>query len=187
MTMPISLLANFWANGKTFSDTEEHQHRQFMRAAVRRAKISKNKRDLVLALLNIWFKRKAEGLMYPGRKKLAKMAGISIRTAATILAEMREAGALEVICYGKGGRGKATRYRMNLTKLIVYLGFKLPKEVKGALGRVFVSDSQFRPWAVFKNRAKLAHGIVNNCAQDAWTGPEVPVPRIERSDLGWSA
>ena len=145
---------------KSFSNTSEHEHRQFMRRAVRKAKISKNERDVVLALMNIWFVRKSDGEMHPGRKKIAKMAGVSVRTVAAIMARMREADALLVVSHGKGGRA-STRYQMNLENLIVFLGYELPRVIEGELRKIVVAVGNFIPFSLWKKRATAAHGIRN--------------------------
>ncbi len=141
-----------------FKDTDEQSHRQFMRRQVRNAKISKYDRDVVLAVLNHWFAHKQKGVMHPGRDKIAKVARVSVRTVATMFGRMREAGVLEVVSHGKGGR-HATRYKMNLTALIKFLGYELPKEVAGTLRKIPAMVGRFTPWAVFKKRANGAHGI----------------------------
>lgn len=147
---------------KTFADSDEHSHRQFMRRQVRKAKVGKNERDVVLALMNIWFvRKKTDGVMHPGRKKIAKMANCSIRTVASIMARMREAGALIVVSHGKGGRA-STRYKMDFIKLILFLGYKLPIEVAGELKKIVVAVGNFTPFHLWKKRAKLAHGNNKN-------------------------
>jgi hypothetical protein len=174
-------IINFIRNGKTFTDTNEHAHRQFMRGAVRRARISKNTRDVVLAILNIWFQKKAQGVMYPGRKKLARMGGVSVRTVATILAEMRAAGALKVISHGKGGRA-STRYSLDMKGLILFLGYKLPEVVQGTLGKVTKFHAGFRPFALWQKRANFAHGLNNNTIQTVLRAPEEPKPAEWKAD-----
>jgi hypothetical protein len=159
---------------KSFSSTSEHEHRQFMRRAVRKAKISKNERDVVLALMNIWFVRKSDGEMHPGRKKIAKMAGVSIRTVASIMARMRETEALLVVSHGKGGRA-STRYRMNLENLILFLGYEMPRVIEGELRKIVVAVGNFVPFSLWKKRATAAHGIRNyriGCSSQTPTRPD---------------
>lgn len=147
---------------KTFADSDEHAHRQFMRRQVKKARINKNERDVVLALMNIWFvRKKMSGVMHPGRKRIASMANCSIRTVASIMARMREAGALVVVSHGKGGRA-STRYTMDFEKLILFLGYELPKEAAGKLVEIVTRAGVFTPFRLWKKRAKLAHGINKN-------------------------
>jgi len=174
-------IINFIRNGNTFQDTSEHAHRQFMRGAVRRAKVSKNVRDVTLSILNIWFSKKSQGVMYPGRKKLARMSGVSIRTVATILADMRAAGALEVISHGKGGRA-STRYKMNVKGLVLFLGYKLPEVVQGTLSKITKYYSGFKPFSLWQKRANFAHGLDNNSTQSVLRAQEEPKPDDWRAE-----
>lgn len=161
---------------KAFSDTHEHSHRQFMRRAVKKAKVSNNEKAVVSALMNIWFVRKGDGEMHPGRKKIAKMAGVSVRTVAAIMARMREVGALVVVSHAKGGRA-STRYRMDLEKLILFLGYTLPRVIEGELRKIAVVVGNFTPWALWKKRANFAHGKEKKRIHSSWQVSDRPCPR----------
>jgi hypothetical protein len=118
-------------------------------------------RDLITMLANLWFHHRGEngeGVIRPGREYLAKRAKCSIRSVASLLKRLREAGILIPIEYLKGGR-KATRYKLDMHRLLVWCGVQFPEVVQGALKllkrplqllRVFLQPG--------KNRAIRAYG-----------------------------
>lgn len=199
MAASQDLIANYLASGNSFTDTTEHAHRQFMRNAVKRAKISNNRRAVAEALLNLWFRHRQSNCINPSRRKVAKLAHVSEPTVARFLKEMREAGALIVVAYGKGGKrsdgsGIATQYRLDLKGLIQWMGYKLPEERPGQLVEV---PSNVVPFETFREvrerqnrrrndrsneenvrrgdqsyRIKMIHNISNNCNQSKpWDFP----------------
>lgn len=92
-------------------------------------------RELITLLANLWFHHRGEngeGVIRPGRKYLAKRARCSERTVTSLLKRLRDAGVLITVAYGKGGR-KATRYKLDMHKLMVWCGVRFPEEVQGAL------------------------------------------------------
>lgn len=199
MTTSTGLIANYLASGNTFSDSTEQAHRQFMRSAVRRAKISNNKKAVAEALLNLWFRHRHSNCINPSRRKVAKMAHVSEPTVARFLKEMREAGALIVVGYGKGGKkrdgsGIATHYQLDLKGLIQWMGYKLPEERPGQLVEVAQNVVPFETFREVQERRdrrrndrggeenvrrrghsyriKMIHNISNNCNQSkSWDFP----------------
>jgi hypothetical protein len=169
-----------------FKSSDEQKHRQFMRLQVRKAKISNNERAIITALMNVWFANKCKGHMHPGRKKIAKMAHVSIRTVASMMARMREAGALVVVSHANGGRA-STRYRMDLEKLILFMGYKLPKVIRGALTEIVRVVGGFVPFELWKKRANIAHGKENKRKVIAPCGYPEPLPDKNDYDFGGQA
>ena len=186
MAASQDLIANYLASGKSFTDTTEQAHRQFMRNAVKRARISKNKRDVALVLLNIWFNKSDKGGMHPGRKKVAKAAGVSVRTVATIFGELRGAKVLNVVSHAKGGRGYATVYTINMRNMLIWMGYKLPDTQPGDLVEVpqnvtsirTFEETQKRAKLHTKKRARIAHRLKGKCTHLSGIGFEDPSQEI---------
>ena len=199
MAASQDLIANYLASGNSFTDTTEQAHRQFMRNAVKRARISNNRRSVAETLLNLWFRHRQNNCINPSRRKVAKMAHVSEPTVARFLKEMREAGALIVVAYGKGGKksdgsGIATHYRLDLKGLIQWMGYKLPEEKPGQLVEVAPNVVPFETFREIQERRKrrqddrkaeenvrsggqsyrikMIHNISNNCNQSKpWDFP----------------
>jgi len=120
-------------------------------------KLNRLERDLVTKLTNLWFHHRghnAEGVIRPGREYLAKRAKCSVRSVASLLKRLREAGVLIAVSYAKGGR-RATRYKLDVHKLMVWCGVKFPEVAQGAL-KLLSRSLQFFGDAT--NRAIDAHG-----------------------------
>ena len=95
-----------------------------VRDAIRKGDFTKGQRDVTLALVNTWFHHRGgpKGYIHPGRKALAKKAGVCVRTAASTLAMLRASGVCLPIANLKGGQGAATRYKLNLHALLTLCG-----------------------------------------------------------------
>lgn len=107
----------------SFKDSQEAAFRRLVRDAIRKGDFTKGERDVIIALVNHWFhhKGKNKGIVHPGRAKLAKKAGVSVRTVASTLAMLRAAGAISVVEYPNGGRN-ASRYSINIRPLMTLCG-----------------------------------------------------------------
>jgi len=124
-------------------------------------------RDLITNLTNLWFHHRepnGEGVIRPGKKLLANRAKCSERSVASLLKRLRDAEILIPIAYLKGGR-RATRYKLDLHKLMVWCGVRFPKECEGAL-RLLKRSLQFlgesiQPRVAFQNRAIASYGYSN--------------------------
>lgn len=140
-----------------FRDSQEAAFRRFVRGAVRRADLTKGERDVTLALLNFWLHHKGTGKpIHPGREKLAKRAGVSVRTVASSLAMLRAAGVLEVVSNLKGGFKTATKYSVNLRSLMHLCGCDWADEfTRHAPTNCTVDKSGIARLS----SAKIAHGI----------------------------
>lgn len=144
-----------------FSDSQEAVFRRHCRDAAKRGPFSKGERDVVLAVLNLWFvhRKKDGGVFHPGRTKLARRAGVSVRTVASTLAMLRDAGVMQTVSHAKGGWGKATRYTFDVIAYFPACGFDYPAFIPGDL--VVQNCTHSRPPIAHNMRAKIAHGISN--------------------------
>lgn len=142
---------------KSFKDSQEAAFRRMVRDAVRKAAMTKGERDVTLAIVNYWFHHKGTGKpIHPGREKLAKRAGVSLRTVASTLAMLRAAGVLNPVSNLKGGFKTATRYQVNVSALLSLCGCDwLDDFLRGARSDCTVVNREFARLS----HAKIAHGI----------------------------
>jgi len=153
---------------KKFTQTDHHIERKLAREGIAKGfktgKFNRLERDLITMLANLWFHHRGEngeGVIRPGREYLAKRAKCSIRTVASLLKRLREQGILITVAYAKGGR-KATRYKLEMHKLMVWCGVYFPEVVQGAL-KLLKRPLQLLRAAMQpgQNRANGAHGYNN--------------------------
>lgn len=118
--MSVAYLRDFSAPGNSSEIMSSQQMR--MRADVRRkirraastqrktgALLTRSQADILIALLNKWWCRKAEYEFAPGRKSIANSAGVSTDTARVALAIFRENGWITATKFLAGG-SRRTRY-----------------------------------------------------------------------------
>jgi Helix-turn-helix domain len=71
-----------------------------------------------LALVAIAYAADSDGgSAFPGLAKIAKRAGCSERQAKRLVVQLEEDGWVEVVAYRKGGRGKATEFRVLMERV----------------------------------------------------------------------
>lgn len=118
-------------SNKAFRDSHEAAYRRLMRWWVRKAPFTKAERDVTLALLNVWFHHRngPKKYIHPSRRKIAKTAGVSVKTVSRALDTLRMGGALVVMSDTKGGRNTATRYRFDDLSLLAMCGVDIPEIV----------------------------------------------------------
>lgn len=111
---------------KQFKDSQEAAFRRLMRQSIRRGPFTKSEREVVLAFINHWFhhRNSTKGVVHPGRKQLARKAGVSIRTVSTVLDILRQEGALVATAHLNGLHGNATEYVVNTVALTELCGKK---------------------------------------------------------------
>jgi len=153
---------------KSFKDSQEAGFRRMVRDAIRRGPFTKSERDVTLAVVNHWFHHKGgpQSSIRPGRDALAKKAGVSVRTVASVLSMLRTIEAIEPVTglnggYLHGGRGMTTHYTVNPWPLMVFCGCDWVDDfMRGSSQNCTVSGGVFaRFW-----RAKIAH-----CSYDVGT------------------
>lgn len=122
-----------------FSDSQEATFRRFVRGSVRNAPLSRAERDIVMALVNLWLehRKKADGVIHPGRKRIARKAKVSIITVARCFAKLREKGALAVVSHGRGEGQKPTHYRVDYDNLMKVCGHKYLPIRAGQLAQIY--------------------------------------------------
>lgn len=139
---------------KAFKDSQEAVFRKLVRDAIRKAPFTKGERDVTMALFNHWLHHKGgpKPVIHPGRRKLARSAGVSIRTVAATLAMLRAATVIDTVSHAKGGWGTSTRYSVNVMALFTLCGCDWVDQ--------FLAGNCTHSGTIFahKNRAKIAHG-----------------------------
>lgn len=115
-----------------FKVSNEFAFRRNWRECMRKAPLSRRELDAAMYLLNLWFYHKAKGVMSPGNKQIAKKVGCGVWTVSQTLRKLRDTGVLVVIGCDNGGRGGATRYRLDTSMLVALYG-KLPETIEGNL------------------------------------------------------
>ena len=140
-----------------WKDSMDAAIRRLVREAVRKGPFTKGQRDVVLAICNLWFHHKGgEGFIHPGREKLAKRSGVSVRTVASTLALLRSCHAVSPVSNLRGGYGKSTRYVVDIWAVLKHCGVEIPEVISGHL--VALNCTQAPPKIAHNMRAKIAHG-----------------------------
>lgn len=105
---------------QSFKDSQEAAFRRVVRDTIRRTAFSKADRDVTLALVNHWFvhRHSPKGVVHPGRDKLARKAGVSIKTVSRCLDMLRHFGVLTAVAHLEGLHGKATEYQVSIPALM---------------------------------------------------------------------
>ena len=177
---------------KKFKDGDEYFLRHIVRAGVRKSAMTRCERDVTIVLLNLWLHHRngPTKVIRPGRERVAKKSGSSVRTVASVMAKLRKAGVIKAVAYAKGGNN-ATRYTMDLIALMEFCGCVLPEAAPGELVRVPTENCTVQePEIARLTHAAIAHGLkltceatkpklheVNYCGE-AW-------PPYQDTDLDW--
>jgi hypothetical protein len=92
-------------------------------------------KSVVIQILNLWLHHRngVNGIIHPGRERLAKVGRVSVRTVAATLKMLRDASVLKVTARPYGEGQKPTEYTMNTISLLVLCGAELPKWIEGEL------------------------------------------------------
>lgn len=105
-----------------FRDSKEATFRRYLREAVRESNLTRGEKALTLAFINHWFVHRHKGAVHPGRKKLAKRTGASLRAVNYTFNLLREFKAIEAVAYEGGNEagawGKATEYTVDTVRLL---------------------------------------------------------------------
>jgi hypothetical protein len=112
-----------------FKSSREASFQRLYRGIVKRSHLTRAERDVTLAFLNHWFVHRHQGPVHPGKKRLARVAKVSIPTVKRTLSMLREFSVIQAVAHETGnsaeGFGLATEYTLDvdaLTKLC-----RLPK------------------------------------------------------------
>jgi hypothetical protein len=165
---------------ESFRGSDHDRERNFARKALDKAFrdgiLSRTERDIARTVLNLWFFHRGPsltGVIRPGRAYLARKNKCSVRTVASLLKRLRDAGILATIAYAKGGR-RATQYRLDVQGLMVWCGVKFPEVAEGALKLLARPLSNLL--RAYQNRAMAAHGSNKRFKVSADYRPEVRPP-----------
>ena len=117
-----------------FRQSPEHQLRRFVRKAIRGSKMTRGQKEITTAIVNLWFHHRngPEGIIRPGRKRLARHTQFTIKTVSRTFATLKKAGVLTATKNPKGGV-RPTHYIVNLNNLMAFCGEKWADEfLRGA-------------------------------------------------------
>lgn len=139
---------------KTFQQSQEAAFRRMVRDAIRKGPFTSAEAKVTLALVNHWFHHKvARPIIHPGREKLVKKSGVSLRSVQSTLAMLRAAQVIEAVSHQRGGWGKATHYRVHIARLMTLCGCDWIDQ--------FLTGNCSHSIDVFAHKmgAKIAHGL----------------------------
>lgn len=170
--------------------------------AIGREHCTKSEKLILEKVVNLWFAhRYGEGVIRPGRERLAKQCQVHSNTVKTALAKFRALGIMNAVAYAKGGT-KATRYTVNLDVLRRLFGPALPVEIPGNLvpmkGRKSASSEDGNPPVSGKGKRTELSGLDpadcpvtpdKNCPRNTPRKDSVRLPRAKKaqsSDANWN-
>jgi len=116
-----------------FKSSTEAAVRRIVRQSIRKSKLSKYERDVALTLAKHWFHHYQKGVIHPGRQRIARISGCSIKTVSRMMERMRDAGALIVISRPKGEGQKPTVYKLDIRNLLIMCGCDMPENTSGTI------------------------------------------------------
>lgn len=144
----------------SFKDSQEAAFRRLVRQAIRKGDLTKGERDVTLAIVNLWFHHRngPKGYIHPGREKLAKSAGVTVKTVSRTLASLRAAGVLTPLNGVSGGGKTPTHYTVNTHALLVLCGCDWVDDfMRGRAQNVPLSNGKMSHC----RRDKMSHSIIN--------------------------
>jgi len=142
-------------------------------------------RKLVLVALADHANERDGGRAYPSKAKLSERAGICVRQVQEHLRGLEESGYIEREGNGRGGRGRATTYRLNIAAMVRSLTpekaavhCRVLCNIPGALPPGFSVDN---PAASTRNPAVETHKP--SSAAHETRRPTAPEPELNRNSL----
>jgi DNA-binding transcriptional MocR family regulator len=105
-------------SAKSFAESREAAFRARIRDLVKRGPFTKSERDVLKAFIDHWLhhRKDKEGVVYPGRKRLAQKANVTARTVTSALALFRASGMIVAVARLEGRDGKATEYWVDVDR-----------------------------------------------------------------------
>jgi hypothetical protein len=103
-----------------FKDSQEARFRRNCRDAIRRSQLTRTEKEIAICFLNHWFVHRHKGAVHPGRSKIAKRTGASIKTVSRTFALLRDCHVIEATAFLSGMNGKATEYAVD-TRFLFWL------------------------------------------------------------------
>ncbi len=109
-----------------FTDSAEAAFRARIRRVIKDGPFSKAERDVTLAFFNHWFhhRGKQDGTTWPGRERLARTSGVSVKTVSRCLDMLRKAGAIVPEAHLNGLGQNATEYSVDISSLLALCAAK---------------------------------------------------------------
>ena len=151
-----------------FKNSAEAAFRKLVREVIRNSDMTKGEKAVTLAFVNLWFHHRngPKGHIHPGREKLAKTAQVSVRTVASTLDLLRQAGVIVAIGRLHGEGQRPTQYKVRIGALFGFCGADVPEWIEGALTPVKAqsgvqSGVQFCTPKTAKWCAKIAHSLTD--------------------------
>lgn len=111
---------------------ERREFREIIRR-IGRKDLTKSQKAILEVLVNLWFAhRYGEGVIRPGRERLAKRCDVHVNTVKSTLDRLRTLNVITAVEYASGG-SKATRYTVDLDTIRSLWGGALPLVAEGDL------------------------------------------------------
>ena len=106
-----------------FEKSQEAAFRRNLRRIITQSNLTRCERDITMALVNHWLhhRKKNDGVVHPGREKLAKRSGASLASVKRTLAMLRDAKVVRAVAHLEGRGRCATEYRLYPDRLIAFL------------------------------------------------------------------
>lgn len=103
-----------------FQDSQEAAFRRAIRRTIAKGPFTKSEKAVALAFFNHWFfhRKYKDGIVYPGRERIAKKADVSIKTVSNVFSMLRHYGVLIPHAHLNGLQGNATEYSVNHIALL---------------------------------------------------------------------
>ena len=151
------------ANMPNFKNSNEAALRRFVRSAIKHSDLSRANKDVTTAIVNLWFHHRngPEGVIHPGRDKLAKSAKCTVKSVSRCLSMLKVAGVVVAVKYENGGQ-LSTRYRVRIGALLALCGCDIPGEIGGQLYAIPSKNVPVEKSKMSRfTRDKMSHGIYN--------------------------
>jgi hypothetical protein len=118
-----------------FHKSPHAAERRFFREAVKKSPLTRAQKDILAAVANLWLHHRngPRGVIHPGREKLARITKTSVRTVASTLGMLRNAGVLTAVARPNGEGQRPTEYTMSLSAMCDLCGVEMPKHAAGEL------------------------------------------------------
>lgn len=140
----------------------------YLRRIIRRNKgdiLTNSEIKVLVALLNLWLHHRygPKKYIHPGRKLLAKKAGVSVITVARSLDVFRNLGISTPIKHLKGGNGRATQYTLDTLEIQGLFDPHNVVTIAGELVPFSVSSRSQNDTLEGYQNDTLSIGIVSHC------------------------
>lgn len=124
-------------NSISFADSQEAIFRRSVRRSVRTSPLTKGQRDVLMAFMNHWMhhRKSKDGMVHPGREKIAKKAGVTIKTVSRLFEVLRFYDVISAEAHLNGLNGCATLYSVNTIRFFEFCAMKRD-DVRNTVGQM---------------------------------------------------